>query len=65
MDTFTLNNFDEEKQKNGYIVEFDFLTEYVDTSAAVTDDRFTTKPPARELLATDCTQKSPVPRKQW
>ena len=62
--TFALNNFDEEKQKkNGYIVKFDFLTEYVDTSAVTGKPILTVS--ARELLATDYYRKSPRSEKQW
>ena len=61
--TFALNNFDEEKQKKWLYRKFDFLTEYVDTSAVTGKPILTVS--ARELLATDYYRKSPHSRKQW
>ena len=55
--TFALNNFDEEKQKKWLYRKFDFLTEYVDTSAVTGKPILTVS--ARELLATDYYRKSP------
>ena len=61
--TFALNNFDEEKQKKWLYRKFDFLTEYVDTSAVTGKPILTVS--ARELLATDYYRKSPHAEKQW
>ena len=61
--TFALNNFDEEKQKKWLYRKFDFLTEYVDTSAVTGKPILTVS--ARELLATDYYRKSPHSEKQW
>ena len=61
--TFALNNFDEEKQKKWLYRKFDFLTEYVDTSAVTGKPILTVS--ARELLATDYYRKSPRSEKQW
>ena len=52
-----MNNFDEEKQKKWLYRKFDFLTEYVDTSAVTGKPILTVS--ARELLATDYYRKSP------
>ena len=56
-------NFDEEKQKKWLYRKFDFLTEYVDTSAVTGKPILTVS--ARELLATDYYRKSPHAEKQW
>ena len=61
--TFALNNFDEEKQKKWLYRKFDFLTEYIDTSAVTGKPILTVS--ARELLATDYYRKSPRSEKQW
>ena len=61
--TFALNNFDEEKQKKWLYRKFDFLTEYVNTSAVTGKPILTVS--ARELLATDYYRKSPHSEKQW
>lgn len=58
-----MNNFDEEKQKKWLYRKFDFLTEYVDTSAVTGKPILTVS--ARELLATDYYRKSPRSEKQW
>ncbi len=49
--TFALNNFDEEKQKKWLYRKFDFLTEYIDTSA-VTVNLFLPYQPESCLLRT-------------
>ena len=54
---------DEEKQKKWLYRKFDFLTEYVDTSAVTGKPILTVS--ARELLATDYYRKSTHSEKQW
>lgn len=61
--TFALNNFDEEKRKKWLYRKFDFLTDYVDTSAVTGKPILTVS--TRELLATDYYRKSPRSEKQW
>ena len=60
--TFALNNFDEEKQKKWLYRKFDFLSNYVDTSAVTGKPILTVS--ARELLAVDYYRKSPRTEKQ-
>lgn len=60
--TFALNNFNEEKQKKWIYRKFDFLKQYVDTSAVTGKPLLTVS--ERELLATDYYRRSPSSLKQ-